>query len=259
MIDISITDQVSLIAFWLIFTRLVTIFFQLPIFDDKSVPGLVKVLTCLVMSYAFFPFLKSTVIADIRSVGEENFWLLTVSYSVIGLLIGFMVKIIMTVYTSAGALISQQMGFAAMRYFDPTVSQAVGPFEIIIRWSVTVIVLTSGALFPMFRGVFESFFTVQASSLGQLAQSPAFFVEMTKSLFMSGLLLSTPLIFANLIIMSVLGIIARTVPQMNVLMVSFVVNIGTGLLVFFMTSGEFFEMAFKVYTEKLAIWFKYIT
>ena len=59
--------------------------------------------------------------------------------------------------------------------------------------------------------------------------------------------------------MVILGIIARMVPQMNVLMVSFVVNIGMGLLVFVAGSDEFFQIGFKLYTEKLGEWFKFIT
>ena len=47
----------------------------------------------------------------------------------------------------------------------------------------------------------------------------------------------------------VMGIVARTIPQMNILMVSFVVNIGIGLLVFFAISGEFFTVAYKMYVD----------
>ena len=41
-------------------------------------------------------------------------------------------------------------------------------------------------------------------------------------------------------------------------MVSFAVNIGLGLLVFAATSDEFFNVAFKLYTQKLGEWFQFI-
>jgi flagellar biosynthetic protein FliR len=59
--------------------------------------------------------------------------------------------------------------------------------------------------------------------------------------------------------MTVLGIVARTVPQMNVIMVSFVVNIGVGLLIFIVNSNEFFQVAYKLYVDKLGEWFQFIT
>ena len=74
----------------------------------------------------------------------------------------------------------------------------------------------------------------------------------------SAFILATPVIFANLLLMMVMGIIARAIPQMNILMVSFVVNIGVGLFVFTVTSTEFFNSAFRFYTEKLGEWFNLI-
>lgn len=69
-------------------------------------------------------------------------------------------------------------------------------------------------------------------------------------------MLATPMIFVNLIINAVMGIISRAVPQMNVIAVSFAVNIGLGLLVFAVGSDEFFQTCFRIYTERLGDWFQ---
>jgi flagellar biosynthetic protein FliR len=55
-----------------------------------------------------------------------------------------------------------------------------------------------------------------------------------------------------------MGIVARTIPQMNILMVSFVVNIGIGLMIFFAISEEFFTVAYKMYVDRLGEWFQFI-
>jgi flagellar biosynthetic protein FliR len=57
----------------------------------------------------------------------------------------------------------------------------------------------------------------------------------------------------------VMGIVARTVPQMNVLMVSFVVNIGLGLLLFLGIAEEFFTVSFDLYVEKLGEWYQFLS
>jgi len=56
-----------------------------------------------------------------------------------------------------------------------------------------------------------------------------------------------------------MGIVSRAVPQMNVIAVSFAVNIGLGLLVFVTGSDEFFQTCFRIYTEKLGAWFQFIS
>lgn len=181
---------------------------------------------------------------------------MTAYYTIIGLAIGFLVKVIMSVFISAGSIITQQIGFAAVRYFDPNSGQQIGPFEKLIQWTMLVIIISSGALIPMFKGGFSSFSTIHAYNFGKLGASPEFYLMQFKSIFLSALMLASPLIFINILIMSVLGIIARTVPQMNIIMVSFVMNIGLGLLVFAASSDEFFQVAFKIYTEKLGNWFQ---
>lgn len=258
MINIQVIDQHSVIAFWLCFTRFIAVSFQLPLFDNSSVPNIVKVLATLVLTYAFFPFLEAQILKDVYHYGVDAFWFLTIFNTIVGLLVGFFVKIIMSIYTAAGSIITQQIGFGAIRYFDPTSSQQIGPFEQILKWTVLIIVLSSGALLPMFKGLYGSFFSIHAMDLGKFAASPEFYFRAFKSMFLSALMLASPLIFTNMLIMTVLGIVARTVPQMNVIMVSFAVNIGLGLLVFIATSNEFFRVAIRMYTDSLGQWFQFV-
>lgn len=255
---ITITDIVPIIAFWLVFTRLLAVNFQLPIYDNLPIPMMVKVLSTLVMSFCFYPYVQAEVIKDIMFVGKDQFWVLTITYTIVGLVIGYLVKSIMGIFTSGGAIITQQIGFAAVRYFDPATNQQVGPFEKLIQWTILVMIISSGALLPMFKGVFESFFSIHIYDMGQFSKSHVFYIQAFKSIFIAAIMLATPLIFTNMLIMTVLGIIARTVPQLNVIMVSFAVNIGLGLLVFAATSDEFFTVAFRMYTEKLGEWFNFI-
>jgi flagellar biosynthetic protein FliR len=231
---------------------------QLPLFDNMTIPAPVKVLTTLLFTYAIFPMVSPHVIEDIRFIGLNNFWMLTAFYTIVGLVLGFFVKIIMSAFVAAGGLITQQIGFAAVRYFDPSSSSQVGPFEKIIQWTMILMILSSGALLPMFKGVYLSFDSIQFHEFGKFASATDYFLKTFKSLFLAAILLSTPLLFTNMLIMTILGLIARTVPQMNVLMVSFVINIGLGLMVFTATSNEFFRVAFKIYTDTLGDWFQFV-
>lgn len=259
MISVAISDIQALTCFWLVFTRWLFIVIQLPVFDDTGIPNMVKVLFSLILSYAFFPLVKGQVYQDMAYIGVDNFWVLTIFYAAVSLLIGFLVKCLMDLFTASGSIITQQIGFGAVAYFDPQSASRVGPFERILKWTLLVIIISSGALLPMFKGIFASFFSIHAYDLGKMATSPEYFLRVFKGIFLSALLLASPLIFTNMFIMVVLGIIARTVPQMNVIMVSFVVNIGLGLLVFAASSSEFFRVAFQIYTDKLGEWFQFVT
>lgn len=259
MLNIQITDMTTIVAFWLAFSRWLAVVFQLPLFENVSVPTVVKVLTTLIVTFAFFPLIQAQLIMDIKYVGADSFWYLTIFNTLVGLVIGFFVKSIMSIFISAGAIITQQVGFNALHYFDPSAGGQVGPFEKLIEWTVLMMILTSGALIPMFKGVVVSFSSIHIYNLGKMAHSIDFFMIMFKSIFISSLMLATPMIFMNMLINGVMGIVSRAVPQMNVITVSFAVNIGLGLLVFVAGSDEFFQTCFKMYTEKLGMWFQFLS
>lgn len=257
--NVSLSDPAVFIAFWLSFSRWTAVLFQLPLFDNVSVPGIVKILTSFLISYAFFPSVQGTIVAEIQMVGLDNIWVLMMFHTATGLIMGFLVKVIMSLFVAAGSLLTQQIGFASVSYFDPTQGQQIGPFERLVEWTMVILILSSGALVPMFKGVFNSFSTVSFMNADKMLQTPEYFVLFFKSAFSASILLAGPLIFANLLMNLVMGIVARTIPQMNVLMVSFVVNIGFGLLLFLGISEEFFQVSFDLYVEKLGHWYQFLS
>ena len=258
MVNILLQDQVRLIAFWLCFTRWVCIVFQLPLFDQFGIPSIVKILTSFVVAFAFFHHLEPALMADFKIVGADHFWFLTIYQALVGLTIGFLVKVIMSLYLSAGTMISQQMGYTAVQYFNPHYQQSMGPIEELLRWVMLVLILSSGALFPMFSGVFQSFTTISLANMSKLAAAPIYFTNLFISLFESAILLASPILFTNIFITCIMGITARIVPQMNVLMISFVVNIGVGLFILITISNELFGVAYQNYVKYLGQWFQYL-
>lgn len=259
MLTIQITDMTMITAFWLAFSRWLAIIFQLPLFENVAIPVVVKVLTTLMLTFAFFPMIQDQLIMDINYVGAESFWYLTIFNTLVGLVIGFFVKSLLSIFISTGALMTQQIGLNALSYFDPQAGGQVGPFEKLIEWTVLMMIISSGALLPMFKGVISSFSTIHVYNLGKMSHSIDFFMILFKSIFISSIMLATPMIFVNLIINTVMGIVSRAVPQMNVIAVSFAVNIGLGLLVFVVGSDEFFATCFKIYSEKLGDWFQFLS
>jgi flagellar biosynthesis protein FliR len=257
--NVTLADQVAFMAFWLSFARWTAVLAQLPLFDNVAVPNIIKVLTSFLITFAFFPELRGTLVAEINLVGIDNIWILMMFHTTTGLIIGFLVKSIMSLFVATGSILTQQIGFASVSYFDPTQGQQIGPFERLIEWTMLILILSSGALVPMFKGVFQSFYSVNFLNADKLIKTPEYFVLFFKSAFSASILLAGPLIFANLLMNLVMGIVARTIPQMNVLMVSFVVNIGFGMLLFLGIAEEFFQVSFDLYVEKLGHWYQFLS
>lgn len=258
MISISLENQDILLAFWLCFTRILTILFQLPLFDRVGIPSLVKILTSLVLTVAFFPNVEAIILSEIQYMGENAFIGLTFFHAISGLAIGFLVKSMLSMFLTAGAVITQQVGLGAVRYFDPQSSEQIGPIEGLLQTVMVIIILMSGALIPMFKGLLISFETLPVYNMALLGNMSEFFVKLFSKLFETSILLASPLVFTNLVLTLIMGIVARLVPQMNILMVSFVVYIGIGLMVITIVSFELFHVGYNKYVEALGMWFNYL-
>ena len=162
-------------------------------------------------------------------------------------------------FNSAGSIITQQVGFGAVRYFDLSIGDQVGPFEKFINITVVTMIVIGGGLFPLFKGSFISFETMNFMSVVNVKGIIPFMLYLFKSIFNTPFYLAMPLIITNLIVMTLLGIIARAVPQMNVLMVSFVLNISLGLLVFILSGEEFYLASINFYSKFIGDWLNFIS
>ena len=245
-------------AFWLILSKWLAAIVQLPHFNESAIPMRVKILFSLVVSIAFSPVLLPIVQEDLLYVGVENFWFLQIFYLITGLLIGYGVKTIINIFQAAGAVISLQVGFSAASYFDPTTSSRSDPLEKLIRWTILVMVICSPSLAPMFKGLLTSFTTASLKNFGMNLFNIETVFSFFKGIILSAITLALPIIVTNTFINALLGVISRLVPQLNIIMISFVVNIAVGLFVFIGISTEFFEKAIYIYAEYLGIWFKMI-
>jgi flagellar biosynthesis protein FliR len=256
--NITIVDHTKLVAFWLIFSRWISILIQIPLLSESTVPMTIKVLTSLVISYAFYDNLAPVMLNDIYYIGENYFWILTIYNTAIGLCIGFFVKAIMITFAGVGSMMSQQIGFGGLRYIDPSAGAQVGPFEKIIGLTMLVIILFSGALKPMFQGIYNSFFSINLTNNISMDKLTLYYVHLFKELFKASIILASPILFTNLISYILMGIISRAVPQMNILVASFSINIFLGLFIFIVVMYDFFINSQSFYINQLSNWFNFL-
>jgi flagellar biosynthetic protein FliR len=124
---------------------------------------------------------------------KDNIWLLTSFHVLTGLTIGYILKIIMGIFVSAGAIMTQQMGFSAVSYFDPTYAAKVGPIEKLIQWTLIIMIISSGGLLPIFKGALNSFHTLSFLNAAVWAKPAHFYYDFFKSLIVMALILSSPI------------------------------------------------------------------
>jgi flagellar biosynthetic protein FliR len=210
------------------FIRVLALFSAMPVLGQRNVPIRVRI------ALSFFIALG---VAGAAPAGAANVpldspvaVLLVIQQVLIGLSLGFAVRIIFTAIEFAGEIIGLQMGLNFAGFFDPATAQQatatssffstmVGFLFIAMNGHLLVIeaVVQSLAAFPVSPEPFAFLHAVRPETWGS-------------EIFHLGLWIALPLIAMLLFINMMLGVIARVAPQISIFSVGFPVTLGVGLI-----------------------------
>lgn len=232
--------------FLLIFVRITGIFMMTPIFGSKNINKYIKVGLALIITYILFPLAFQNGV----TIPEHflPYLFVVMGELVIGLIIGFVSSLVFSSIQMAGQLLDMQIGFGVINIIDPqsgTQVPLIGNFKYIL--ALLLFLATNGhhvllsALFSSFKLVPVTGFTVQAALSD-------FIINMVSGTFVIALKISMPILITIIITDIALGILARTMPQMNIFVVGVPGKILIGLFVLSLALPFyiiFLEMAFN--------------
>ena len=227
MISLNISlPQLQL--FFLVFLRVGGILMFMPVFDSKSIPAIFKIALAFATSIVLFPMLDLAPLPVMSSVFTMG--IRVVGEILIGVVIGFSVKLIFAGIQLAGQLMGYQMGMALARVMDPSASQQVPLLAQFTNLFGLLIFITINAHHWFIKALKHSFQLVpplNASFSGALTEH---LIKMSGNMFVIAVQVGAPVIAALLITSVAFGLVARTVSQMNVFIVAMPLKIGVGLL-----------------------------
>ena len=219
-------DQISLLLF--IFLRVTLILLFLPLFDNRSVPALVKAGLCFAISILFVPLLAIDNVPDFSAgvpivVG-------IVSEVLMGIGIGLCIKLIFTGVQLGGQLAGYQMGLALANVLDPNTgaqNSVVAQFKYL---AAMLIFLSIDGHHWFLRAMTDSFAIMPPFGFHLTDSVMVYFLSLVGKMFVISVKLSAPVIVSMLFTSVALGLVARTVPQMNVFFVAMPAKIIVGFI-----------------------------
>ncbi len=218
----------------LAFLRIGGLMFALPVFGDQPTPIQVRLLLSVALTFGLYPILPpgwGTNI-DMTVVGLG---VLLVRELFIGLLIGFVARLIFDAILVAAGLVGYQMGFGTSELFMPGFDQQINSFSALHRLIMMLIFLGLNLHHVYLKTVAETFALIPAGAASVGTNLGTSVLSYTAAIFSSAMELAAPIIVALMFTMTALGLLARTVPQMNVFVLSFPISFVVGLLVYMAT------------------------
>jgi len=238
--------------FFLIFVRVFGIVYFFPFFNSMSVPWQVKAGLAAIMSFIILPFFKFQVISfDIWELG-----IAVIRELCVGLSLGFIIQIIFDGIHLAGQIVGYQMGFAIVNVIDPYMNTQI---SIIARFKgllALLIFFSLNAHYLVISGLLKSFELVPIAGWTFKNRMAAQLVRWTGDIFIMALKIASPVLVTLFLTNIALALIARTMPQINVFIIGFPLEIGIGFLMLGITM-PFFSWCFRQFFEKglYEMWF----
>lgn len=209
------------------FLRVLAVFSVAPVFSMRAIPMRAKI------GLAFFVALCAQgVLVDqpVVSVNSREALGAVAQQVIVGLALGFSVRLVFAAVELAGELIGLQMGLNFASFFDPLSNSQVSAVARFFGHMATLLFIVINGHLMVLMAVIKSFenFPLDGNFLAALGQMRIY--ELGASLFSSALWIALPMIALLLFVNLTMGIISRVAPQMNIYAVGFPVTLTVGML-----------------------------
>jgi flagellar biosynthetic protein FliR len=234
------------------FLRVLALFGALPVFAQRGVPMRIRVALAFLIAFCAQASLPAVMPIALDSAAA---FATVAQQLLIGISLGFAVRIVFSAIEFAGELIGLQMGLNFAGFFNPmTGGEATAVsrfFGISVSWLFIVI---NGHLL-LIAAVVQSF---QAFPVGP---EPFTFLRAVQpqvwgaEIFRLGLWIAMPMIAMLLFVNLVLGVISRVAQQMNIFAIGFPITVSVGLIGVLLTL-PMMQLPFTMALEKMLAYFQ---
>ena len=215
------------------FIRILAMLATAPVFDNRTVQRRTRVGLAALIAILMMPLLPAPpVLSSVQAIP------VLIQQILIGVAMGFSMRLVFAAFEMAGDLLGLQMGLAFAQFIDPargTQTPLIGSFLGVLAM-LTFLVIDGHLL--VIAAVVQSFELIPISANLSVVNSQS--IALAGSImFMLALQISLPVMAAVLISNIVLGILARAAPQLNVMSIGFSITIGVGLWILWVSLPYF--------------------
>ncbi len=236
-----------------IFARVTSFIVVVPGFSHKSFPNTAKVFLGLTISLLVYTTLPVTPVYSEIIL----FMLAMFRETLIGLAMGFSAKLIFTGIEMAGTLIDFQVGYSIGAVYDPMSGVTSSYYGRLFYWMGIMVFFLMDLHHLLIKSLMNSFTVMAPGELGFGSFHLEGLLYMFSYSFKIAFSIAAPMIVVLLVTDIVMGLISRTVPQINVFMLGMPLKSLLGMILFFFLVSSFMThmgkalMLMPEYMEKM--------
>ncbi|MFN4330294.1 MAG: flagellar biosynthetic protein FliR [Limnobacter sp.] len=211
------------------FLRVLAMLSTAPVFDNRTIQRRLRVGLAALIAILLMPLLPPPP----QTLNSAQAIPIMLQQILIGVSMGFGMRLVFAAFEMAGDLLGLQMGLAFSMFVDPVrggQTPLIGSFLGVLA-SLVFLVIDGHLL--VIAAVVNSFELIPIGSNLDVV-NPQNIASAGSIMFMLALQIALPVLTAVLICNIVLGMLARAAPQLNIMSIGFSITIGMGLWVLLM-------------------------
>ncbi len=245
-------DQTRLLTYFFVVIRTGGILFTVPVFGSAMLKPQVRMALALMIAVVLYPF-----VTPVPFGGDINAALLILQIFkelLIGIAIGTMTSTLFTGVQLGGYLLDFQMGFSMVNVMDPETGSSFSYVSQVQNVLLILVFIAIGGPALIIQAISYSFTMIPTGNFEINPNALLFAVTLFGKVFIIAVTLTAPPLIVLMATNAVMGVMARLIPQINLLVVGFPIKIAVGIIMFAL-SLRYLYVAF----EKVAFnYFKYI-
>lgn len=202
----------------------------LPLLDMRAVPPLWRVALAFSFAAALAPGIAKTIPAGTVTLAWPSLVMECARSLVVGALLGFTINLVFTAVRYAGSIAGMQIGFAIVNSYDPMSNSQISVISQLYYLLAVLFFFATGAHQILVAAMFQSCLAVPPFATGDPVGGAWYLVREFGTVFTLGLKIAAPIVVVLLLVSASMGVIVKTVPQLNILVVGFPIQIGVGLV-----------------------------
>lgn len=231
----------------LIMVRVSCFVFVAPFYGMTNVPGRVKIGLSLFITVILYQVLPRE---NLEYTGMIGYTIIVLKEGITGLLIGFAANICNSIILLAGNMIDTNIGFSMATEYDPTMRTQATVTGNFYNYLVLLLLVATDMHHYILRAFADAFQLIPINGqVFQIEHLTLGMITYMTDLFVIAFRITLPIFASIMILNSVLGIMAKVSPQMNMFAVGMQMKALFGLIILLLTIGLLPNVANFIFTE----------
>ncbi len=217
-----------LLPFALILARVSGFFAVAPVLSWAHVPVRVRAALALMVTIFFALITPRSALAVSQT---KILWVVVLMLQEVlcGAAVGLAVRLVFTGVQQGGRIAGRQMGMMMASVMDPTTGERSQPMGVLFDMAFTVLFLAAGGHHMVLRLLADSYRVFPAATTPDVGAMLEGIVVAGSTMLLFALKMAAPILAAYLVLGVMLAVLARVLPEMNILTASLPLRVAIGL------------------------------